>query len=171
MYTKKGKAHLEPTIRPTSLDIAWAAGFYEGEGSCSQVGRKQQGFHASICQKDAESIVRLRDFFGGSIKLYNVGKDRRFPIYKWSVCGNRGRIFLLAIYEYLTSRRKVQVEATSYNLFSEPLQRGESFEILEQRLEVYCESRRTNPNLLSQSERTARYQAKKREILEMKATA
>ncbi len=61
--------------------------------------------------------------FGGSIKQYNqaggglVGKNRRFMIYDWRLCGDKARIFLASIYPYLTARRKAQIDVTSAREF------------------------------------------------------
>ena len=111
--TKKGWKGLEPTKIPTALEIAWAAGIYEGEGSCIGGGWKGRGFHADISQKDPELLYRLRDMFGGSINLYNVGNERRFTCYHWKVCGDRARLFFALIYPYLTERRKRQIQSTT----------------------------------------------------------
>lgn len=107
------KPELDATRIPTELEVAWAAGVYEGEGSCCEMRKGSGSFMASIAQKDPELLYRLRDLFGGSIAYYKAGKAGRFNVYRWSICGDRGRVFLMAIYPFLTSRRKAQIDKTS----------------------------------------------------------
>jgi hypothetical protein len=103
-------AELDATKFPAELDIAWSAGIYEGEGHCRR--RKSQSGMASVVQKDPEILYRLRDWFGGSIRLASaktVPQDRW--CYAWNICGDRCRAFLAVIYPYLSARRKAQVDA------------------------------------------------------------
>lgn len=112
---------LEPTKTPSCLDIAWAAGIYEGEGSCVRGGNGKRSFVASVPQKDPEILYRLRDMFGGSVKEYaNTGTNvcsGPVTIHAWRICGDRCRIFLAVIYSYLTARRKAQIDATPVRVF------------------------------------------------------
>ena len=64
------------TERPTMLDIAWAAGIFEGEGSCSPMRiyntKRQKSWivaRAEVAQKDPWLCHRLRALFGGSVKV------------------------------------------------------------------------------------------------------
>lgn len=59
--------------------------------------------------------------FGGGIKYYKVQKQR-FAIFHWTVAGDRGRVFLSAIYPYLTERRREQIQRTTAWEFVEPAQ-------------------------------------------------
>jgi hypothetical protein len=111
------RPELEPTKVPTAIDIAWAAGIFEGEGSCVASGHEKKSFSVTVSQKDPELLYRLRDMFGGGIKLYNTGKERRFPIYYWHLCGDRGRAFIGVVYPFLTARRKVQIDSTAVSEF------------------------------------------------------
>jgi hypothetical protein len=95
-----------PTVRPGLRDIAWAAGLYEGEGSCSRSGsgrRSWAGMTVRVSQKDVECLLRLRDLFGGRVGREHAGA------HNWSLCGARARGFILTIYAFLTMRRKAQV--------------------------------------------------------------
>ena len=122
-FQTSNKRELEPTKTPTSMDIAWAAGIYEGEGSCARGGNGSKSFVVSVSQKDPEMLYRLRDFFGGSVKEYDnnfgtvASKNQPFTIYAWRVCGNRARVFLAVIYSWLTARRKSQIDATRVREF------------------------------------------------------
>lgn len=75
---------------------AWAAGIYEGEGTCDKNG--------SVCvvQKDLWLLHKLEDLFGGTVapkmKVYN----------KWSASGKTARMFIVTIWPWLSPRRKEQ---------------------------------------------------------------
>jgi hypothetical protein len=119
---KKDRKGLDAVRRPTAIEVAWAAGIYEGEGSCvtNHSDKGYESFVASVNQKDPELLYRMRDLFGGTIILCNRkfnGKIR--PIYHWKVCGDRARTFVAVIYPFLTSRRKEQIESTPAGHFIE----------------------------------------------------
>ncbi len=118
---RKDRDGFDATKKPTAIDVAWAAGIYEGEGSCCKAGHNGKSFNVLISQKDPELLYRLKELFGGRVSLYTngVGKGGKFYVYHWSICGDRGRVFLSCIYPFLTARRKAQIEATSANDFLE----------------------------------------------------
>lgn len=103
---------LEATKVPTEIEIAWAAGVYEGEGHCRNGSHSHFGIAVSLGQKDPELLYRLRDMFGGSVRF---AQCKTIPVenqcYTWDVCGDRARLFLARIYSFLTARRKGQVDA------------------------------------------------------------
>ena len=111
MGIRMDKLGLDATFEPDDLDIAWAAGIYEGEGSCVIGGHGGGSFAVAVAQKDPELLYRIRGMFGGSIRYYKI-ECGRYEIYKWVVCGNRARVFLFLIYPYLTARRQEQIKAT-----------------------------------------------------------
>jgi hypothetical protein len=82
------------------LDVAWAAGFWEGEGSVS---------HSSFtaCQKSRWPLERLVEMFGGSISY-----KPQDGCHSWWLSGERGRLFARAIRPYLSPRRIAQIEKT-----------------------------------------------------------
>lgn len=105
--TRPNRPDLDATKVPTDRDIAWAAGIYEGEGTCRLCG-KGRGFMASVTQKDPEILFRLRDWFGGSVRDNGTGQG----IHTWDICGDRARIFMGLIYEFMTARRRTQIDPT-----------------------------------------------------------
>jgi hypothetical protein len=119
----KTKPGLQPRLTPSDLDIAWAAGVYEGEGSCSKGGHGKRSFVLSVAQKDPEVLYRLRDLFGGSVREYpnNRGNlatgNQPFTIFAWRLCGDGARMFVAMTYSYLTARRKQQVDDTRIREF------------------------------------------------------
>jgi len=106
--TRPNKPELKATKVPTSHDIAWAAGFYEGEGTCRNCGHTERGFMVSVTQKDTECLYLLRDWFGGSVR----DNGARTGIQVWDACGDRARVFIALIYKFLSSRRRLQIDAT-----------------------------------------------------------
>lgn len=98
------KEDIAPTQSPTIRDIAWAAGIFEGEGSCRRDGPNGRGTHAEVGQKDPELLHRLRALFGG-----NVWSSSTKDYHVWHLGGARARAFLLTIYTELTQRRRRQV--------------------------------------------------------------
>src|SRR5437762_13903397 len=106
---KMGAPSRQPkaTQSPTVADIAWAAGFYEGEGTCQPV-HSRGGFCQSvkIQQNDPEQLRKLQRLFGGSL---TENLSRGFapkPIYIWLASGTRARGFLYTVFTFLGSRRR-----------------------------------------------------------------
>lgn len=105
---------LAATEHPTLLDIAWAAGIYEGEGSVV-TSAKRKGRHAGIMvgQKDAWLGQRLRALFGGSIIVQTRctgGRTVPITMYYWSISGARARGFMMTIYKFLSPRRQERIK-------------------------------------------------------------
>ena len=95
------------------LDIAWAAGIWEGEGSLRRaiytaeaqiIGKQNRTFRVSVVQKDREILYRLKEKFGGQISPAESGCSQ------WNVSGAAARGFLMTIYSFLSKRRKEQVK-------------------------------------------------------------
>lgn len=94
---------------PTTQAIAWAAGIYEGEGSCALRKRKNPGApQVSVAQKDPWLIDRLQSLFGGAVAHYD-SKKHNARYYYWRASGFRARGFLLTIYKFLSPRRQQQI--------------------------------------------------------------
>jgi len=109
MSIRSNRPDLDATKIPSEIDIAWAAGIYEGEGTCRLAGRTKRGFMVSVPQKEPEILYRLRDWFGGSVAK-PCGKN---PCFNWNVCGDRARVFIAVIYRFLTAHRRAQVDGTN----------------------------------------------------------
>ncbi len=118
-FWKKGDS-LDAVTKPTAIDIAFFAGFYEGEGSCCPTA-KCKALGVDVRQKDPELLYRARDLWGGSVK-FSAQRDGKAsptfqgyeswknPIFSWRLSGDRARKFLKQIYPFLSSRRKAQVD-------------------------------------------------------------
>lgn len=101
----------------TAAEIAWAAGIWEGEGSCWPNARtvrragRSATVHASVSQRDPEQWVlqRFRHLFGGKIDLEH--NDGSSDCLRWRVTGARARGFLMTIFTFLSPWRRQQVLA------------------------------------------------------------
>src|SRR6266550_2276465 len=80
--------------RPSTLDIAWAAGFYEGEGTCNFATYSQ---HVVVNQVEREPLDRLHRMFGGTVRPIRA-HHRSLPSWRWSAHGPRARGIMLTLY-------------------------------------------------------------------------
>ena len=108
---KEGKNTRKAMVSPSSIQIAWAAGFYEGEGNCCTQKSKNGGSQiVRIGQIHQESLMLMQHLFGGTITMttrsLRVGCK---PVYTWRICSQRARGFLMTIYKFLTPYRRDQV--------------------------------------------------------------
>ncbi len=106
--TRPNRPDLDATKVPTELDIAWAAGIYEGEGHCRLCGKTKRGLSATVVQKDPEILYRLRDWFGGRVTDNCTGSGAHV----WECNGDRARVLLALVYTFMSARRKTQIDAT-----------------------------------------------------------
>lgn len=102
------KPGLEATAHPTTLDIAWAAGIFEGEGWSSSTAGGRPTTHAAVGQKERWFLDRLRALFGGSVYL-SARIGRNANTHQWHIHGPRARGFLMTIYKFLSPRRQAQL--------------------------------------------------------------
>jgi hypothetical protein len=100
---------LAPVKSPTTLDIAWAAGIWEGEGSVNYVnnGSTTPSFRVSVCQKDPEILYKLRSMFGGSILKPRLEGGK--TIHVWYLYTSRAHGFMLTLFSFLSTRRRIQI--------------------------------------------------------------
>lgn len=115
----KLKQGLEPSLHPTTIDIVWAAGLFEGEGSVCKTGatKKYPGkftTQVKIYQKDRWVLDKCRELFGGSVLTRTQKGSKLCPqsgeISSWQISGPRGRGFIMTIYKFLSPRRKEQAK-------------------------------------------------------------
>jgi hypothetical protein len=78
-YWKKGDS-LDAVVTPTAADVAFFAGFYEGEGSSHNV-RAYKSLGVKVRQKEPEMLYRMRDFWGGSVKFSAVRSGKPSPTF------------------------------------------------------------------------------------------
>lgn len=86
----------------TSLDIAWLAGFFEGEGSFS-VGCAQ------VTQISRWPLDRIREAFGGRVVEFEGNAiNGRIRAFRWYATGPRARGIAMTLYPFLSPRRQLQ---------------------------------------------------------------
>lgn len=92
----------------TTIQIAWAAGVYEGEGAFSN------GRIVRVVQKDPWLVHELQRLFGGTVGQH-VNRKTGAVYNLWTITGSRARGFLLTIFTFLSPRRRAQI--LEYPLF------------------------------------------------------
>jgi len=90
------------------MDIAWAAGFIEGEGTFGA--SKHGGIHIAVCQIQLEPLERLQRLFGGIIKQkvisrYAYGQKNR-TINVWSLYSRKAAELAMLAQAKLRYRRR-----------------------------------------------------------------
>jgi hypothetical protein len=86
-------------------DIYWAAGIFEGEGSFNKTAGSG---NIKVSQKDTWLLSRLRELFGGSVRVQD--RSNYGPQHSWILCGARARGFVMTIYSLLSPRRQSQAK-------------------------------------------------------------
>ena len=113
------KPELLPTGRPSELDLAWAAGFLEGEGSFRNAGHSLQVKANQASTR--EPLERLQTIFGGSICPYSCQKQRDAGRpwndgWNWIVCGGSALQTMQSLRPLLSQRRQGQIDAAISNV-------------------------------------------------------
>lgn len=104
---------------PTLMDLAWAAGFIEGEGCYGRSGgtHNSQTERIQVAQKDPECLLRLQAMFGGRIgrqkscykNLIVKPDDPPDAISYWIATGPRARGVMLTMYPFMSQRRRAGI--------------------------------------------------------------
>lgn len=90
----------------SSTDIAWAAGFLEGEGSF--VGTLSNGqITVSAVQVNPEPLLRLHAMFGGHLKPYHTSLGR--PYLRWTINGGKGVSVAFTVFTWMSAKRRRQI--------------------------------------------------------------
>lgn len=97
------------TVSPSALDLAWAAGFLEGEATFALASRGSQAI--AVEQIEPEPILRLLAYFGGSIHFIDRARNhKRYPTerprLRWTVSGARARGVMMTLYGSLSPTRR-----------------------------------------------------------------
>ncbi len=86
----------------TARDIAWFAGFFEGEGSFS-TGSVQ------VTQLGRWPLDLTREAFGGRVVEFEGSAiNGRIRAYRWYATGPRARGIAMTLYPFLSPRRQLQ---------------------------------------------------------------
>jgi hypothetical protein len=98
----EGKNTQKATRSFSDLDMAWAAGFLEGEGAFTSPHR------VDARQVDREPLDRLLGMFGGRICVVKA-TERWNTCHHWYTSGSRARGIMMTLYPLLSARRQEQI--------------------------------------------------------------
>lgn len=98
-----------------SVELAYAAGFFDGEGCIAismqsrQNGRVYHQLSVTVAQKVVDPLVWLQQRFGGCLKPYTNNKTGR-RYHRWQVMSAQAAAFLRAIKPYaLVKAEEIEV--------------------------------------------------------------
>lgn len=94
-----------------TTDLAWAAGFLEGEGFFGNESNGG-GFRIAARQNDRAPLDKLQRLFGGPICVVSQRSNklaRQSSIFDWTVSGERARGVAFTLFTFLSPRRRKQV--------------------------------------------------------------
>jgi hypothetical protein len=96
------------------VDIAWAAGFIEGEGSF--IGYIAAGKHLrtqiTAVQVQKEPLERLHKLFGGTLWFHakKPTNERQNPAWRWQLGGKEARRLMHVLYPFMSPKRQEQID-------------------------------------------------------------
>jgi len=100
-----------PTKTASTKDLAWAAGFLEGEGhfgtKTGQKGNPARYPRVGAAQVNREPLEKLQVLFGGAIR-FRV--NREHPCHYWELNGTRAIGVMMTLYGLLSGRRRTQIQ-------------------------------------------------------------
>lgn len=96
--------------------LAWAAGFFDGEGStCSK--RSTRCGEMTVPQKDPECLYRFQKAVGGLGAVDGPYRAKTFPIYVWRLSKTFDvDCVLTALWPWLSGPKRRQAEASGFSL-------------------------------------------------------
>lgn len=106
----RGKPHDQAAVVPTTKDIHWAAGLFEGEGWAGPHGNGKSVTTATIqiAMTDREPLEKIHLLFGGRIYgPYGVRRGKDY--YQWRAYGARALGIMQTLYVLLSPRRQNQI--------------------------------------------------------------
>lgn len=87
------------------MDIAWAAGFVEGEG-CLHATSSAPMLDATQCQR--EPLDKLQRIFGGKVRSTRPKTSNHQEVFIWGLRGSRAIAVMMTLYSFFSPRRKEQ---------------------------------------------------------------
>ena len=103
------------------IELAWAAGFYEGEGNFRAPKHQRcGGLRLAIAQVDSESIHRFNNIMGGTCHFY-LRKPRQphhYPCHMATItCFEHVQHAVCLLWRHLSKRRRTQIAAAFTHYF------------------------------------------------------
>jgi hypothetical protein len=110
------KGQLRTPLKEISASIeelAWAAGFFEGEGSTSPSFNKRKGRvdgypRMVICQCEIQTLKKFQELFGGSITKRQIKSKNHSQSWQWSIAGEHAVQAFNAIQEYFVGTKRIE---------------------------------------------------------------
>ncbi len=90
-----------------TLDLAWAAGFMEGEGSFSSHGNNSAVVSAAQVQK--QPIDKLQNLFGGYVRRRFTKGFSSKPIWVWTLPARRSIEVMMTLYILMSPKRQSEI--------------------------------------------------------------
>ena len=101
--------------QPTEVEIAWLAGFFDGEG-CIGIYPKSKGYSyiVTISNTDPRPLAKFREIFGGNIHLNNnrhlAGHENDRPCYHYALYARGAQLFLeLALPYFVIKKEQAEI--------------------------------------------------------------
>lgn len=92
----------------SSIDLAWAAGFIEGEGSFS-TDSKQNSISVQVSQVQWWPLEKLQQLFGGTVyPVHRCLRPGQSPYSRWRVSGPRAAGVAMTLWTFLSPKRRSQ---------------------------------------------------------------
>ncbi len=91
----------------SSLDIAWTAGFLEGEASFSLSGSSAT---IAVGQVQRDPIDRLIHLYGGSMYIRPPRGIARQPLHMWELAGIKGVGLMMTVFPLMSSSRRQKIK-------------------------------------------------------------
>ena len=107
-----------------TLDIAWTAGFLEGEGTFRIT--KSNSVNVTAPQKGREMLDRLVSLFGGQV--YGPETTKR-NIYQWQLNAESAVGLMMTVYSFMSIKRKGEITKALTKWRSLPLRNSKYIEV------------------------------------------
>lgn len=103
----------QASVSPTVQELAWSAGFLEGEGYFKGVQQKTitpcAYAYIQCSQVQKEPVERLLKYFGGSLKQYGPYSTNRQAYWQWTVYGDRALGVMMTLYKFMSPKRQQEI--------------------------------------------------------------
>src|SRR3990167_9308464 len=102
-------------VSVSTIDLAWTAGFIEGEGSFGFRKIRPRGNPSGqpdvvAVQVQREPLEKLQRLFGGWLYVNKkVRPPSRSPLWRWGITGPRAIGVMYSLYPLMSSRRRKQI--------------------------------------------------------------
>lgn len=93
------------------MEIAWAAGFYDGEGTtcCVSGDYDRKSLHLTIGQVNRDNLMRFQKAVGGLGRIHNpMKREGRKPFSKFAAYGAEAHLIIQRLWPYLGAEKRAQ---------------------------------------------------------------